>query len=351
MRYLKETLVALAAVRDASRAARSLQTTISATKAAYQKVDVTGAGHGSVSPVTAADFMVQALVLGSLANAFPNDRFIAEESGKDLMDAGAATRAAVMSAIADHAGDTSTCELEVVERLDLGVTGLADEWSRTQRTWVLDPIDGTKGFLRGDQFAVALSLLEGGAPVLGLLGCPALGESGSLFYAAQGAGAYMGSTHGAASEAFSTNDADAVAAVSTRIQVSPEQVGAGLVRCEAFEAGHSDHDLAARVAARLGCSGTPPVRMDGQGKYGVLAKGAGHVYTRLPRAGYVENIWDHAAGAVLIEEAGGRVSDLEGNPLDFSQGAKLSASVRGIVASNGVVHEALLEALAAEADG
>jgi len=85
MRYLKETLVALAAVRDASRASRSLQTTISATKAAYQKVDDTGAGHGSVSPVTAADFMVQALVLGSLANAFPNDRFIAEESGKDLL--------------------------------------------------------------------------------------------------------------------------------------------------------------------------------------------------------------------------------------------------------------------------
>mmetsp|Transcript_51874 Transcript_51874/g.103231 ORF Transcript_51874/g.103231 Transcript_51874/m.103231 type:complete len:90 (+) Transcript_51874:183-452(+) len=89
--------------------------------------------------------------------------------------------------------------------------------------------------------------------------------------------------------------------------------------------------------------------MDGQGKYGILAKGEGHLYTRLPRAGYVENIWDHAAGVIIIEEAGGKVSDLRGRPLDFSRGAKLSESVRGIVASNGVVHEALLQALAAEA--
>jgi len=85
--------------------------------------------------------------------------------------------------------------------------------------------------------------------------------------------------------------------------------------------------------------------MDGQGKYGVLASGDAHAYTRLPRPGYVENIWDHAAGALLIEEAGGRVSDTLGRPLDFSLGAQLSRDVTGIVASNGECHEDLLEAL------
>ena len=44
--------------------------------------------------------------------------------------------------------------------------------------------------------------------------------------------------------------------------------------------------------------------MDGQGKYGVLAKGEAHEYMRLPRPGYVENIWDHTGGVLIVEEAG-----------------------------------------------
>lgn len=63
------------------------------------------------------------------------------------------------------------------------------------------------------------------------------------------------------------------------------------------------------------------------------------------RRRYVENIWDHAAGACIIEEAGGRVTDLQGEPLDFSQGARLSAHVTGIVATNGPLHDAVLKAM------
>ena len=347
MRYAKELLVALSAVREASLAARSLQNKIATTKAAYQKLDTTGGGHGSVSPVTAADFMVQALILSSLAKAFPNDRFIAEESSAELIAAGDATKTAVMAALSEHAPGSLENEADVLASLDLGATGVVDGWSRTRRTWVLDPIDGTKGFLRGDQFAVALALLDDGQPVIGCLGCPALGEEGSLFYASKGGGAFCGTTHGAASDAFASRDQSAVDAASTRCTVSPEPQGAGIVRTEAFEAGHSNHAVAEGVAQLLGCSGTPPIRMDGQGKYGILSRGEAHVYTRLPRAGYVENIWDHAAGAIIIEEAGGRVTDQDGNPLDFSRGAKLSESVRGIVASNGIVHEALILALRA----
>ena len=97
--------------------------------------------------------------------------------------------------------------------------------------------------------------------------------------------------------------------------------------------------------AALGFDSATPIRIDGQGKYGLVACGEAHVYTRLPRAGYVENIWDHAAGACIIEEAGGRVTDLDGKPLDFSRGASLGAHVTGIVATNGALHESLLCAL------
>ena len=130
----------------------------------------------------------------------------------------------------------------------------------------------------------------------------------------------------------------------TPLLVSEVVSGESLVRCEAFESKHSNHLAAASVASRLGVV-RPPVRMDGQGKYGMVAAGEAAFYTRLPPDGYVENIWDHAGGSIIVEEAGGLVTDLRGEPLDFCGGAKMSSSVRGIVASNGACHDALLDAL------
>ena len=64
------------------------------------------------------------------------------------------------------------------------------------RYWTIDPIDGTKGFLRGDQYAVALGLIEDGEVVAGVLGCPNLpasegGAVGSLFAAVRGEGGFV----------------------------------------------------------------------------------------------------------------------------------------------------------------
>ena len=124
-----------------------------------------------------------------------------------------------------------------------------------------------------------------------------------------------------------------------------------VVRCEAAEAAHTSFGRSAAALAALGFDKAEPIRIDGQGKYGLVACGEAHVYTRLPHAGYVENIWDHAAGACIIEEAGGRVSDLDGQPLDFARGASLGEHVTGIVATNGVLHDAVLEALGAAGSG
>jgi len=252
---------------------------------------------------------------------------------------------AVVAAVTEFgAAATPATEGSICAALDLGATGAVDEWSATRRTWVLDPIDGTKGFMRGDQFAVALALLEGGRPVLGLLGCPRLHagdqETGSIFWAARGNGAFR--------RPVECNGDDATGlpneAMDERIRVEPEVAPDQVIRCEAYESGHTSHDRSAAAVTALGYTLTP-IRIDGQGKYGLVASGEAHVYMRLPRAGYVENIWDHAAGVCVIEEAGGRVSDTEGRPLDFSRGARLSAEVTGIVATNGVLHDKLLDAL------
>ena len=84
--------------------------------------------------------------------------------------------------------------------------------------------------------------------------------------------------------------------------------------------------------------------MDSQAKHVIVAAGEADVFNRFPRAGYREAIWDQAAGAILIGEAGGRITDLAGRALDFSTGRRLVQN-DGLVASNGRLHEALLSVL------
>ena len=89
----------------------------------------------------------------------------------------------------------------------------------------------------------------------------------------------------------------------------------------------------------------PPLRIDSQVKYGVLARGDVSIYLRLPtRADYEEKIWDHAAGSLIVTEAGGEVSDVRDHPLDFSVGRLLSHNV-GIVATNGKLHPQVIDAV------
>ena len=345
--YQRELSTALDLTRGACRAAADLQGGIVRRSEATQKADRDGTGFG-VSPVTVADFTVQCLLLGSLAEEFPNDRFIAEETSADLLAADAATRDAVIAAISQYSS-REWSEADACAALDLGLGGTVDGWSRQGRTWVLDPIDGTKGFLRGDQYAVALSLLEGGRPMVGLLGCPNLAPSsarasrfdakmsgGTLSWAVRGVGARSRSALLAVRHGLDLDET---------LRVSDGGYAPHIVRCEAAEAAHSSYGTAAAAASACGFDSRAPIRMDGQGKYCCVARGEAQVYTRLPRKSYRENIWDHAAGSLIVEEAGGRVSDLNGDPLDFSAGAKLDARVEGIVATNGRVHDQLLEAL------
>ena len=83
------------------------------------------------------------------------------------------------------------------------------------------------------------------------------------------------------------------------------------------------------------------VRYDSQVKYGILADGNAEVYVRpRSRPDYRENIWDHVAGVIVAEEAGGKVTDIDGKPLDFTLGNKLVES-RGVLATASVeIHEA-----------
>lgn len=146
MTLTHDVRVALDAVSLAARAAAQMQ-----------KRAVASVWKKDASPVTVADFTVQALILSHLAEAFPGDRFIAEETSAQLMqESDPSVRKAVAASVSEFGG-SEWSETSLCAALDLGGTGVKDKWSRSRRTWVLDPIDGTKGFMRGDHFAVALA--------------------------------------------------------------------------------------------------------------------------------------------------------------------------------------------------
>ena len=130
----------------------------------------------------------------------------------------------------------------------------------------------------------------------------------------------------------------------TPVHVSEVMETSGANFCESVESGHSDQSQSAQIARQLGIT-REPARMDSQCKYGALSRGEADIYLRLPvRKDYQEKIWDHAAGDLVVREAGGIVTDVDGKRLDFSCGRLLSRN-RGVIASNGRIHAQVLEAV------
>jgi 3'(2'), 5'-bisphosphate nucleotidase len=116
--------------------------------------------------------------------------------------------------------------------------------------------------------------------------------------------------------------------------ISVAASGSNLRFVESVEPAHSNLTLQAKIAEEIGIT-QPPLQMDSQVKYGVVARGEAALYLRLPAlASYVEKIWDHAAGSLIVEEAGGQVTDMYGRSLDFGQDHKLRRN-QGIIVSRG----------------
>jgi 3'(2'), 5'-bisphosphate nucleotidase len=282
------------------------------------------------SPVTVADFGSQALVCRRLKAAFPGDEIVAEENASVLRSQSAMleTVCSYVRSLGYEANAPMVCDW-----IDSGNGRVGD------RYWTLDPIDGTKGFLRNEQYAVALALVEKGDVKVAVLACPALqvnmeqtnGESGVLFVAVRGEGTEVMPLGKEKGHLAHVAGSDAVASWCF---------------VESVEASHSNHDLQKAIAQTVGIH-RPSLRMDSQAKYGCVARGDAVLYLRLPspkQPDYREKIWDHAAGSLVVEESGGSVTDMHGRPLDFKTGALMEKN-QGVVVSNRTIHEQVLETL------
>jgi 3'(2'), 5'-bisphosphate nucleotidase len=281
------------------------------------------------SPVTVADFGAQALIISHLLHSFPQDPVVGEEEASLLrQDDQTALKENVIQRVT--AVEPELREQQILDAIDYG----AKTCDFTKRYWTLDPIDGTKGFLRGDQYAVALALVEKGEVVLGVLGCPNLPldnknpqkGKGCLFAAVKGEGAVM--------RPLDNDEAEP-------IHIDSITQSENAVFCESVESGHSSHDEHAKIAELLRVTASP-YRIDSQCKYAAVARGDASIYLRLMT--YRSWIWDQAAGAIIVEEAGGTVTDMDDKPLDFSQGRRLQGN-SGVIATNGKLHNAVIAAI------
>lgn len=320
MAYERELAAAIDAVRTASNLCRSVQ---------HNLIAADTVTKNDRSPVTVADLGTQAVVTRILRQTCPDDALVGEEDTGQLRE-NAELRAKVFELVGEQLAGIS--EAEMLDAIDFGNR----DTDFTGRYWTLDPIDGTKGFLRGDQYAIALGLVENGQVTVGVLGCPnyPLDPSdpearGALFYAVRGEGSW---------------ELPLAGGEARRITTDGKADGAEARFCESVEAAHADHDAHAAISREVGIT-QPPYRIDSQCKYAATARGDASIYLRLPRTPeYREKIWDHAAGVIVVEEAGGRVSDFSGKPLNFALGRKLKENV-GIIATNGPLHEAALAAI------
>lgn len=321
--YTHERKIAIEAVIEAAALCRMVQQEMVGDKA-LRKDDR--------SPVTVADFGSQAVVCRHLKTAFPADPIVAEEDSAKLQQPENEDR---LERVVHYAGrfmaDAAT---ETVCRwIDAGNGRVA------ARYWTLDPIDGTKGFLRGDQYAVALALVEEGRVQVAAMACPVLplnpagpdGERGVLFVAVRGEGVMAAPLN---------------RRVFEPVRVAAETDESRIRFVESVESAHTNQELNEAVAAAAGIS-RPPLRMDSQAKYGAIARGEAALYLRLPstgRPGYRERIWDHAAGSLIVEEAGGQVTDMYGKPLDFTTDYKMHHN-RGVVVGIPGLHARAIAAI------
>ncbi|NNF04794.1 MAG: 3'(2'),5'-bisphosphate nucleotidase, partial [Rhodothermales bacterium] len=254
-----EYRVALAAVREAADLCRSVQSTLNPT--AVKKPDR--------SPVTVADFGSQALVCSRLRSVFAGDPIIAEEDSAALRaddGDGEKLRNGVVREVRRLRSDASTDD--VLSWIDYG-----GHEEHAGRFWTLDPIDGTKGFLRGDQYAVALALISEGEVVVAALACPNLALPGR----ADGRGVVAGAVRGGGARLYALDDMSQIG--EARVS-QPENRGAFRF-CESVESRHTSHSAAQTIAERMGID-ADPVRLDSQAKYAVVGAGEAEIYMRLP---------------------------------------------------------------------
>ncbi len=212
------------------------------------------------TPVTRADIEAQKVIIDTIRSSFPDHKFLGEEDA---------------------------------DRIDL---------SREEFVWIIDPIDGTKNYIRKSPlFGTLIGLMHNGQMMLGISNSPVFGE---LMYAEKGAGAYLNGKP---------------VKVSPFDQVREAMVSfGGLKYFDKFNQVDKLVKLCKDVKGARGIGDSWSFHLLAQGKIDIMVDA--HTF-----------ILDIAALSLIVEEAGGKVTDISGNPLDLKS--------TSVIATNGFIHD------------
>jgi 3'(2'), 5'-bisphosphate nucleotidase len=340
--YEKELDIARLAVQRASLVTKRIRTLL-------QKDDEVNKDDDT--PVTIADLTAQALVIGAIHHAFPNDSFLAEESALVLRQNNSLAERVwgFVSNAEKYSGNYLRDKLwaarskdEMLDVIDLG----KGSGGPKGRFWILDPIDGTLTYMKGQQYAVCLCLVEDGVKKVAVQACPNLSlkkfpihedsvdleNGGHVVSAMHGNGAYL--------QALSED-------VMEEPKRLPEKEGpndvAHLLNIESMKSSSMDHDKIKAVCNKLNIDYPGVDIWAQQMKYIALALGGHDVMIRIP--GYSSHrtaAWDHASGQLICEEVGIVMTDVHGKKHDYTQGRRLYANF-GDVAAPARFHNQILK--------
>lgn len=294
--------------------------------ARVQNLHLSGLEKDEQEPVTWADYGVQAILGRAIAAAYPDDAVLGEESGEQFAQLVSAEARAQLATLVGQALSETVDEAALIGWINHG------RGRDAERIWVIDPIDGTKGFISGRRYAIGVGVLDGGLPVAGIIAAPNYrGDGRGLVFYGQGSAAYLSPLEG--SKVY-------------RIAVSQPKRLANLRVVESIEASHSDHDAVLKVLAAAKLANPKLERIDSMQKYGMVACGDADLYLRLPKTANPQHrVWDHLPGAAIVQAAGGVVTDLDGRLHNFANGQVLEGHLGIVASSGGDLHERVLEAL------
>uniref|UniRef100_A0A804K2I0 PAP-specific phosphatase, mitochondrial n=1 Tax=Musa acuminata subsp. malaccensis TaxID=214687 RepID=A0A804K2I0_MUSAM len=303
------------------------------------------------TPVTIADFGVQALISLELKRLFPSIPLVAEEdSGFLRSNSGDLQRVhghdgnslvnLVLTAVADKAtgaDDPLTSDV-VLEAIDRGGKDAVSFDAQPATYWVLDPIDGTRGFLKGNDalYVVGLALVVDGKIVLGVMGCPnwkvdilSSGihdrktgdcETGIIMIAHEGCGTWTRKFFDGMDKFLSMQGGWQQCFVDSCYMVHearfciPDSQTWDLIPLSAFFSSTvddtKDRDRGTILLLPTCCGSLC--------KYLMVASGRASVFILRARAQTSIKVWDHAVGVICIQEAGGKVTDWIGTELDLA---------------------------------
>ena len=261
------------------------------------------------SPVTIADFASQIYIVSRLNDYFPDDEIIAEEENIDYIDLKAEN---LIKQCFDELG---------VEKLKLIKENIAYRGKSSKRQWTVDPIDGTAGYQEGLSYAVGIGLMINSLPKICAIGVPNYNEKSLAIFSAE---------EGQRAQVSYDNKG------LKPIQVSQREDIKNIRLCHSL---HYDKPWVLNFAQNIGIRNF--IQIDSMAKFCMVADGSADLYIKPLDAAH-SFTWDFMPGDLIVREAGGDITDLNGKRLKFKK-EKCLWTAPGIIASNGIIQKKIIE--------